>query len=97
MDVFMGIVFAICIMLALGVIRVTLELVRMRRYMRVQNEMRERIRDYCDTLPYDGTLPVVAVERLVNYIVHPDPSLDVSSIVNQERLNQLTTIGSANN
>lgn len=90
MDAFMGILLVIIGMLGAGGLWVIVALAKIRRYMKLQIDMQQRIINYCAEQKFSTTIPVVAVERLVRYISHPDPSLDVGAIVAQENCNQMT-------
>lgn len=67
----------------------------LKRYMDNQLDMIERVQMTCATVDYNGSIPVVAVERFMHYIKHPDPGFGPTAILRHERDNQKTKIGSA--
>lgn len=67
----------------------------LKNYTKLQIDMCERISDALDKMKIDEGVPVVAVERFLLYVKHPDPTFDPAQIIRQEKDNSKTKIGSA--
>jgi len=57
------------------------------REARLRKATIEKILVCTDKIPFGETIPVVAVERFMSYIKHPDPTFDPDAIIRQERFN----------
>jgi hypothetical protein len=72
-----------------------------RRYFWLRNfcdnqlDMIKRVESTCESVEFKDGIPVVAVERFLHYIKHPDPGFGPTAILRHERDNQKTKIGSA--
>ncbi len=64
-------------------------------YTKLQADMRERISVACEMRSAKESIPVLAIERFMTYINHPDPTFDPALIIKQEQNNQLFDIGPA--
>lgn len=66
---------------------------RIEKAQRLENKFRERtlneLYSALEKVPYNGSIPPVAVERFLGYIKCPDPSFDAAAIIQQELNNQL--------
>lgn len=67
----------------------------LKNYAKLQRDMSDRISDALDKIAIDEGVPVVAVERFLMYLNHPDPTFEPAAIIRQERDNSKTKIGSA--
>jgi hypothetical protein len=66
------------------------------REARLRKATLEKILLVTDAMQFGETIPVVAVERFISYIRHPDPTFDPEAIIRQERFNIMAVYNQPN-